>query len=340
MNNLKSSLWKVIGPFVIGIVIIVVAFRHIGISEIVHNLLSVNIYLYLLAVGCIFFSILSWTVRWEFFLEANGRNVPTFGLFKYLLVGLAVNNLSPFGRFGGEPVRAYLLKKTEGVKMREGLASILAELTIFFIVMMAFIILSIFLFPLLMDPPRWLMLTLLPFGIVTALILFGIIGIYSGGNIIIRIIKWLGKKIERLQPYEEKLLSRYYEFQKNFRKCLANKKAFSGALTSAIVSRMFNIAKFLLIFTALGFEISLLKVFIGMGISLIILSLPTTPGSIGVYEGGFISIFALLGVPPQIAATAVFLDRLIWFWGLTIIGGTLGTYYGINILKSDKHEKT
>ncbi|KXB08051.1 hypothetical protein AKJ56_01930 [candidate division MSBL1 archaeon SCGC-AAA382N08] len=334
----SKDAWKVGIPLWLGIGIFAIAFRYIGFGEILQNLRGLNLFLYFLAILCIICSIFLWTLRWKFFIEVEGHKTSTYNLFKTLLVGLAINNLTPLAKLGGEPVRAYLLRRNENIRMREGLASVLAELTILFIVTLAFIILSLFLIPFVISPPSWVILMVIPFALAAALILAGIVGIYSGRNIVIRIIEWFGSKIERLEPYKKKLIDRYLEFQRVFRRSLKNRKAFSKALVAAVLSRAFNFAKFYLIFLALGYRIDFLTLFIGMGVSIIVLSLPTTPGSLGVYEGGFISIFAFLGVPPQIAATVVFLERLVWFWGVTIVGGSLGTYYGIDIWKSSKRE--
>ena len=60
-----------------------------------------------------------------------------------------------------------------------------------------------------------------------------------------------------------------------------------------------------------------------------LMCIPATPGSLGIFEGGLISAFILIGIPAQIAGAAIFLERLIWFWGITLIGGMLGIRYGI-----------
>lgn len=331
---MNSKIWKIGIPFIAGIAIFLLAYRFIGIGDILRTLRGLYIPYYLLGVGCIFCSIYMWTLRWKTFVEVEGRKVSTKNLFKNLLVGLAINNMTPVAKLGGEPVRTYLLKRGENIRMREGLASVLADLTIFFICTLSLITIALFLIPLTMTPPSWILFVVIPFGIITALIILGIVGIYSGTDLVVKIIEWFGNKIERLKPYEKKLIDRYLEFQVIFRKCLENRKAFSKAVLITVAEKGFNYAKFLLIFLALGYQIDYLTLFIGIGISLLILSLPTTPGSLGVFESGFISVFVFLGVPSQIAATAVFLDRLVWFWGITALGGTIGGYLGIDILES------
>ena len=108
---MNSKIWKISVPLLIGIAIFIAVFHMIGISKILQNLQGLNVFLYSLAICFIFCSIFLWTLRWKLFIEAYGGKASTFNLSKNLIVGLAINNITPFAKLGGEPVRAYLLKK-------------------------------------------------------------------------------------------------------------------------------------------------------------------------------------------------------------------------------------
>ncbi|MEF8874929.1 MAG: hypothetical protein V5A88_09730, partial [Candidatus Thermoplasmatota archaeon] len=56
------------------------------------------------------------------------------------------------------------------------------------------------------------------------------------------------------------------------------------------------------------------------------------PGNLGIYEGGMVSVFVFVGVSPGVAATVIFLDRLIWFWGVIGAGSLLGSKYGLEMI--------
>lgn len=333
---MKSGIIKTFGALLIGLFIFVLTLHLVGIGKIVENLLKLNIYLYLVAIGCIACVIVFWTLRWQVFIKADGYDISFLKLLKSLLVGLAINNLTPLAKFGGEPLRAYILKKKSGIKMREGFATVLAELTIMFLSIILLVVTSMFLITLVISPPPWIVFILISFGVLASLGFLGIIGVYSGKDVIEKIIRWVGGKVERLRPYQEKILKRYKDFQETFRKCLQDKRSLAKASIYSMLGMVFNFLKFFFIFSAVGYAIDPLKIIIAMGIAMTLLSLPVTPGSLGVYEGGFISALAFLGVPAQIAATVVFLERLIWFWGVTLIGGSLGTYYGVNIIEAKK----
>lgn len=329
---MSSKTVKTAVPLLMGLAVFILTLKFVGFGEVLESLGRVNLYYYALAIGAIFFSICMWALRWWEFIRGDSYNVPFTDVLKGLVVGLAINNLTPVAKCGGEPVRAYILKIKNDIKMRDSLATVIAELTVFFIGTVIIVLMSLALITVIMQPPPWILIILVPFFLLVALGLFGIVGIYSDKKIIVRLISWFGRKIKRLRPYQEKLLQRYKDFQETFRRCLKMKDVLLKALLYTFLSKVAVVFKFYILFAALGYSISPLKIIIFMGLSLIILSVPSTPGSLGVYEGGATSVLILMGVPGGIAATVVFLDRLIWFWCITIIGGSLGTYYGVSII--------
>lgn len=333
---MKSKTVKTGIALLTGVILFVAVLYFIGIKEIIRNIIKINIGLYLLSMGCIFVSISLWVMRWKVFIEANGEDVAFWGLFQNLIIGFSINNLTPVAKMGGEPVRAYLLKKKEGIKMRRGLATILAELTVFFTFTILVVVLSVILITLTLSPPFWINIILIMFIFLASLGFMGILGIYSDQDVIIKILNWFGKKIKRINPYKERILSKYKEFQKTFKDCLDDKKTFSKALTYTVVARVFDILKFFLLFLSLDFYFGPIKILIGMGIAAILMTVPATPGSLGIFEGGMISVFVMLGAPAGVAATVVFLDRLVWYWMITIVGGSLGAYQGIDIIETKK----
>lgn len=336
---MSKNVKKTVIFFIVGLFILLAVLYLVGISEIINELLLMNLRYYMIAVGFIIVSIYFWAMRWKIFLKSNNDKISSFNLMKILLVGLAINNITPIAKLGGEPVRAYLLKKKYDINMRDGFASILAELTVFFIVTFLIIIVALFLLPFTISPPLWIWALTILFGIITLSGFLGIIGVYSNQDFIVKIIKWLGNKIKALRPYQETMLERYMDFQKKFRSSLKDKRLFSTALLVTILAKLSNILKYYFIFLALGHPISFIQIIIVIGIGSILLTLPSTPGSLGILEGGLIPVFMILGVPAEIAATGIFLERLVWFWGVTGVGGVIGAYYGISLLETEKFNK-
>lgn len=318
--------------FVIATILMVLLFFHfLDIGEIASTILSANPLLYGLAVLCIVISIVSWGYRWKVFINGQGYSVKTRDILGSLMVGLAINNITPIAKLGGEPVRAYLLKKNNGVSYSDGLASVVADGSIFLVGTVFYVLLSIIVLPLAISPPSWLLGAIIAFACVMGLFLLALSGVYRGSDYIVRFIEFISSKIKYLRERKDKILDKYLEFRKSFRNCLKNKKSLAKTLSALGLAKVLNIAAYFFIFMSLGHPVSILHIFIVTGISQLVLALPATPGSLGVYEGAFVSLYALLGVNPAIAGSAVLLQRLIWFWSTTAVGGYLGTYYGVSM---------
>lgn len=316
--------------FTVGLTIFLFIFYFIGIEKIIYQLLKLNLFYYGLAVFSIFLTIVFWMFRWKTFIKSCGYKVSNLTLLINLMIGLAVNNLTPLAKFGGEPIRAYILKKDSNIPIRDGLATVTSELTIELFTSSLMVILAFFLIEIYIKPPLWIFSVLI-FFIIVSVFIFGIVfGIYSNKKFISRIIIWVINKIKKLRALKKDILKRYQDFQKTFRKGFQNKKLFSEAIFYGIMMKIFDILKFFFIFMAMGYTMGILEIIIIVGMATMLISIPSTPGSLGIFEGGLVSVFVLLGIPLEIGATAVFLERIVWFWGITIIGGLLGFHYGIN----------
>lgn len=81
------------------------------------------------------------TIGWQYtFYPGVLLNVPLAGLFRARLSGEAVNYFTPTAWIGGEPVKAYLLKKRHSVPTADGMASVVIAKMTFSFSMFLFII--------------------------------------------------------------------------------------------------------------------------------------------------------------------------------------------------------
>ena len=317
--------------FLVGFLLFVGIFYSIGISEIISQIKNINILYFSISFLFVFSTIIFWSLRWRTFINI-GYKVPLTDVIKILLVGISANNLTPMAKFGGEPLRAYLLRKIDNVPIETSLATILSDLTIEFIVSIVFVIISTLLLFFKINPPIWISIILIIFLLLSFLGICGMIGIYSGKKFINKIILWLGRRSRRIKKREVKILSKYEEFQIIFKKIMKNKRIFSESVLWSILMKASDILKFVFIFLSLGYKIDLITIIIIIGIGIMLRSIPATPGALGILEGGWISAFVIMSIPIEIAASVVFLERLLWFWFLTATGGIIGTKYSISIL--------
>src|SRR5215475_15841037 len=72
----------------------------------------------------------------------SARAIPRrlYALWKVWMVGDAFNTVTPLGSFGGEPVKAALLKRHHGIGLREGTAALVLAQTINIMTLVLFLI--------------------------------------------------------------------------------------------------------------------------------------------------------------------------------------------------------
>ena len=97
--------------------------------RIAEELAAADLRIIALVVGLYLANALMKVVRWYVLLREPDHPVPLAKVGNYFLIGLAVNNSLP-GHIAGEPVRAYLLKRSHDYPMGRAMASIFLEKTI------------------------------------------------------------------------------------------------------------------------------------------------------------------------------------------------------------------
>ena len=111
----------------ISILILVAILYFVGIDDVINALKVANLYLIALAIITQVFTYFLYTLRWKILNEIADLNAGIFKLLPITLVGLAVNNITPSGRGGGEPVRAYIFAREENYPMEETFAAVVAD---------------------------------------------------------------------------------------------------------------------------------------------------------------------------------------------------------------------
>ena len=89
-----------------GLIIMAVMLYFIGIDEVIEALKLSNLWFVLLAVILQVFTYYLYTLRWHIINKTADMSLGIKKLLPMVLVSLAVNNMTPSGRGGGEPVRA------------------------------------------------------------------------------------------------------------------------------------------------------------------------------------------------------------------------------------------
>ena len=309
----------------------------IGIDEVIEALKLSNLWLVLLAIAIQIFTYFLYTWRWNIINKTANMNLGIKKSLPMVLVSLAVNNITPSGRGGGEPVRAYLLAKEGHFKFEDAFATVIADraLDTFPFVLLAIltIIGIIFTFSLDIKLIAFLviMVTLITVGVI--LLLYVCINEAFG----VKLTSWIIKIVSRFykkfnESNEKRIIEAVKTFQARMNALLRDKSILYYALPLSFVIWIFEILRVYVVFLAFGAKVSpiiigevfILASFVGM--------VPLLPGGLGAVDGIMILFYANAGITASLSAAATVVERLISFWMTAFIGLIFLTMFGTSVL--------
>ena len=112
---------------IIGLGIFGFFFQRVGTDSI--SLIFSNIKLFYLSIFFVITTLAFFPTawRWQIILKAHKKKIPFWHMLKYTISGYAISYVTPMVNAGGEPMRAYMLKKEHGVDLKTGSSSIIID---------------------------------------------------------------------------------------------------------------------------------------------------------------------------------------------------------------------
>lgn len=323
---------------VISVLILLVMLWFVGIDKVIDALKVANLGIIALAIATQVFTYFLYTLRWEILNKLADMDLGIKKLLPMVLVGLAVNNITPSGRGGGEPVRAYLLSmEKEEYHFEDSFATVVADRaldTFPFIVLAAItIVLMPFFFPL----PSWLIVVMVLAVIAIVAILIIIIYMCINPNFGKRIDGWIVGLVRRFykkntEKLENQIHDAIFGFQDTMKMLISNKKGLVYTLTLSFIIWGFEIFRVYLVFLAFGVPISPIIIGAVFIVASLVGMIPLLPGGLGAIDGVMITFYSTAGVSASISAAVTVIERLISFWMATIIGMIILPHYGSSVL--------
>lgn len=320
-----------------GIGILIAMIMFIGPGKIENAIRMANIWYIILAIIIQIITYALWTLRWSITTKAVGISVKKWHLFPMLMVGLAVNNITPSARGGGEPVRAYILSKYSKTPFENTFATVIADRgldTFPFIVLAIITIISMVLF---FNLPKWIVIALVIalVIIVLAFILAIIISVNKKfaerfTTLIVALTKRIS--IKRSQQIEDKALEAIHGFQDSIRIMLKDKQILFYGLPLSFFIWFMEIIRVYIVFFAFSADVSLIIIAEVFVIASLIGLIPFLPGGLGAVDGMMIVLYSYAGVSPSVSAAATMVERLISFWLTSMIGVAVLPYFGTTVM--------
>ncbi len=321
----------------LSIVILAVMLYLVGIDQVIEALKLAKLEFIGIAIALQIFTYYLYTLRWKILNNLADMDVGIKKLLPMVLVGLAVNNITPSGRGGGEPVRAYILAKENNYPMQETFATVVADraLDTFPFVLLA--VLTIIGMALYFDFDLWLLILMIL--AVTAIVIILILLIYMSinPNFGKRVDGWIIGLVRRFykknsEELEDKIHNVISGFQDTMKLVIYNKRVMYYALPLSFIIWIFEILRVYFVFLAFGAHVN--PVVIGEVFILACLAgmIPLLPGGLGAVDGIMIIFYSAAGITASISAAATVIERLISFWMATILGLVILPYYGSSVL--------
>ncbi len=322
----------------ISVIILLIMLYFVGIEQVIGALKIANLGIIALAIGVQIFTYFLYTLRWQILNKIAGMDVGIKKLLPMVLVGLAVNNITPSGRGGGEPVRAYLLsKEKEEYSFDETLATVVADRaldTFPFVLLAAITIASMAMF---FDFDLWLLVVMVLAVIAIVAILIVLIYMCINPNFGKRVDGWIIGLVRRFykkdtEELENSIHEAIFGFQNTMKMVISNRKGLAYSLTLSFVIWIFEIVRVYLVFLAFGANVNLIVIGEVFIVASLVGMIPLLPGGLGAVDGLMIIFYSAAGISASISAAATVIERLISFWMATIVGMVILPQYGSSIL--------
>ena len=285
-----------------------------------------------------FFDTLGWQFSFNHWLEG----IKLKHLFPVRWAGEAINVLTPTAYVGGEPVKAYILKRY-GVSLQDGLASVIVGKTVMTMAQVIFLVFGIIAATNFFSPDSYLILTVFIAVIISIPLMYGFFvwqkkGLFTSVSNLLHRFKF---KIEFLIKNKEKIESLDGKIRYFYR---YRKKRFYISLMYYFLGWMAGLIEVYTILYLLGQEVTFLQ---ALTIESIIQLLKSCsffiPASLGVIEGGGIIVFTAIGLSAETGlAYTIFrrLRELIWAgMGLGVLMLYGGSKNMVNVKETKQAER-
>ena len=288
-------------------------------------------------VAIYFIGVWARTWRWHYMLRPI-KKIPLRTLFPVVCIGYMGNNIYPAR--AGEVLRAYVLKRKEGVAISASIATTLIERIFDSVVMMLFVFVNLPELAGLKGESGFI-------GSIQELALIGT-GLFFGALLVFllaamfpavtaRIVEWMILHITpvRFQPKLQGLAARFLEGIA----CLRSPRDALMIFVTSLVVWLLETGKYWFVMHGFPFQVSFFALMLMNGIVNIATILPAAPGYIGTFDAPGVAVLQAYGVEKTIAtAYTLVLHAALWF-PITILGAWYMLREGFSVKKAREEAK-
>lgn len=300
--------WQLWVGLLISAIFLYLALRGLKLEDVWGNMRSANYWWLAPSVAVYFVAVWARTWRWDYMLRPL-KHIPVRRLFPVVVIGYMGNNVYPFR--AGELLRAYVLRRREGVPISASLATVIVERVFDGLVMLAFVFVALPFAPIPGDNGRIsAIVTLASIGFFAALIVF--FGLAAMPQRFYRLAELLSA---RLLP--RKAGAPLLGFLARFLDGLESLRHFRNVLMiffTSVIIWLLETVKYWFVMHAFNFEVSFFALMLMNGVVNLATTLPSAPGYVGTFDQPGIETLKLFGVEENVAgAYTLVLHVALWF---------------------------
>jgi len=312
----------------IGLLLFIIVFYFSGNVKLFAILQGINWIWFVLAFFVQIAIILLYTLRLKIILEAQKYYINFRKMFKILVSGMSVNQLTPVVKIGGEPVKVYYISKNN-IPSTKALASIIIEISAELVSLYTTLLFLVFLLSsmnYLSSEFFYAALSIFVFFVISFILVFRILFREDKIEDIIR------KYIQKFFKTNAKTASKL--FSSSLKTLFVDKKLEFKIFAISFFSRFLEILRIYLIFKAIECAVPINLILSVWVLQFLFSMVPWLPGGLGLVEGGTISALIFLGIPAEISASLILLDRILNLWLPVILG-----FFSVYLLKKEYQQE-
>ena len=313
----------------------------VGIPKMIAVIEGINLFYFSLAFVILLLNMVFYSLTWQYFLRPLAVNIPFRKTFLFTCIGTFVDILVPAESISGDASKAYLMSKESGENAGKVVASVVSHRILTIVITLSSLIIG----------SLWLIISQYK---LPALVLNLILLVAAGTTIslafmfllcfkeqltqkiidlLLRFLAFISRGRWQLASLRSKAQKALRSFHQSIEVFCRNPRSLVQPVVFSLVSWLFSVLPSFLVFVSIGHTVSLGKVII---VYSIISSIQTAP--IGVVAGVgpvdiiMSSLYALLGVPLDVSASATVLTRVLTVWLTLFIGFMATQWVGIKAL--------
>jgi uncharacterized protein (TIRG00374 family) len=293
-------------------------------------------YLWLIpGIGVYFIGV--WVRSWRLhYMMRPIKKVPIRRLFPVVCIGYMGNNIYPAR--AGEFLRAYVIKRREGVAASASLAIVLIERIFDAVVMMLFVFVNL---PELakLSQDSGVAGTIREFALIGTSLFFGALLVFLLAAmfpaVTARTVEWGIRRLTpaRIQPKIQGIADRFLEGLV----CLRSPRDALMILVTSIVIWLLETGKYWILMQGFAFTVSFFALMLTNGIANLVGTIPAAPGNIGTFELAGVAVLTAYGVGAEVATAYTVVLHAALLVPITILGAWYMLREGLSISRA--HEE-